>query len=71
MPTCIEEKLDNNLISITESKNIANRFNNYFTSIADKILEERKYPGNKHFSNYLNIANTKSFMVKPTDNLEI
>lgn len=71
MPTCIEEKLDNNLISITEPKNIANRFNNYFTSIADKILEERKYPGNKHFSNYLNIANTKSFMVKPTDNLEI
>ena len=49
MPACIEEKLDNNLISITEPTNIANIFKDYFTSIADKILEEPKYPGNKHF----------------------
>ena len=72
MPTCIEKQINKNKsVSITQPKEIANTFNNYFTSIADKILKNRKYPGNKHFANYLKNENNYTFMMKPTDCLEI
>ena len=33
-------------ITITDPTEIANKFNNFYTSIADDILEKRKYNGN-------------------------
>ena len=34
--------------TLTDPIEIANSYNYYFTSIADKIQKERKYDGNKH-----------------------
>ena len=53
---------------------ISNSFNNYFTTIADKLLTSKKYMDNKHFSDYLQHpkeGRTKSFHIKPTDQIEI
>ena len=33
---------------------ISNEFNNYFSNIADEIINNRKYGGRKHFSQFLN-----------------
>ena len=49
--------------TITDPKEIANTFNNYYTSIADKILNDRKYEGNKHHTDYLNIALDTTFAI--------
>jgi hypothetical protein len=50
LPTCL---IDNNE-TITDPILISNKFNNYFSSIADSILDQRKYHGKKSFSNFLN-----------------
>ena len=42
---------------ITDPSKIADTFNNYYTSVADDILQERKYEGNKQHSDYLNMSN--------------
>ena len=74
VPNCIEEivnKETNETKNITDPVKIADNFNNYFTSIADEILKDRKYAGNKHFSEYLKQPLINSFMIKPTDKTEI
>ena len=50
---------------------ICNEFNNYFSNVADKIINNRKYGGRKHFSQFLNDPCPNSFMFKhcePTKN---
>jgi hypothetical protein len=49
-PSCVT---DNNK-SITDPTLISNKFNDYFSSIAETILDQRKYHGNKSFLNFLN-----------------
>ena len=73
-PDCIEEVINNETKetkNITDPTEIANNFNNYFTSIGDQILKDRKYAGNKHFTEYLKEPMINSFMIKPTDKTEI
>ena len=50
---------------------ICNEFNNYFSNIADKIINNRKYGGRKHFSQFLNDPSPNSFMFKPCEPIEI
>ena len=38
---------------ITDPTHISNQFNDYFSGIADSILNERKYHGNKSYSDFL------------------
>ena len=49
MPNCI---IDNNE-AITDPTKISNKFNNYFSGIAQTILNKRKYHGNKQFTDFL------------------
>jgi hypothetical protein len=48
-PTCIIDKTE----TITDPTEIANRFNNFYASVADSILEKRKYNGTKSFKDFL------------------
>ena len=50
---------------------IAEKFNNYFSTIADSILKDRKYEGNKSFHDFLPSPLTNSFVFTPVDELEI
>ena len=43
VPTCIQ--VDNNML--IDPQKICNSFNDYFTNIADDILNKRKYESNK------------------------
>ena len=67
---CIETKEDNKTSTITDSKIIANKFNKYFTNIAEKILKTRKYNGNKAYDQYLENHN-KRFKITPTNSTEV
>ena len=60
-PNCIE--VDNDLI--TDNKEICNNFNEYFTTVAEKILKNNKTPILKTFDKYLPERNTKSFVFEP------
>ena len=57
--------------SITDPVEMANKFNDFYVSIADNILKERKYNGNKHFSDYLRNPLTNSIVFYPCDELEV
>ena len=57
-PNSIE--IDGNIL--TNPKLIAGSFNDYFTSIADSILEKRKYKGNKSLREFLINRITESFV---------
>ena len=48
-PTCIIDNKE----TITDPVEIANRFNNFYSSVADSILEKRKYNGTKSFKDFL------------------
>ena len=61
IPTCIQ--VGNNII--TDPLKICNSFNEYFTSIADVILKNRKYEGNKIFYEYLKTPLSNSFVFEP------
>jgi hypothetical protein len=60
-PNCIE--VDNELV--TDNKEICNNFNEYFTTVADKILRNNKTPILKTFDKYLPERNSKSFVFDP------
>ena len=49
---------------------IAEGFNNYFSTIAEKLVPKTT-PGSKHFSMYLNNPLDVNFMLNPTDIVEI
>ena len=66
-PTCI---IDDNK-TITDPKEIANSFNNYYTSIASDILKERKYEGNIFHTDYLQNPLTETFVIYECDQKEI
>ena len=67
IPTCIQ--VENNII--TDPLKICNSFNEYFTSIADDILKERKYEGNKTFNEFLKTPLPNSFVYEPCDPMEV
>ena len=67
VPSCVKEKGK----IITETKNITNSFNRYYTSIADDILKERKYTGSKSYHSYLTDPSSKTFMIFECDPVEI
>ena len=46
---------------ITDKKDIANKFNNYFTNIGQSITQGIKYKGSKKYSYYLNKNITSTF----------
>ena len=48
-PTCLTQDDE----SITDPIEISNEFNQYFSKIADSILDKRKYHGNKSYSDFL------------------
>ena len=59
-PSCL---IRNDKQIITDQTEIANEFNNYFTSAADEILKKRKYHGNKSFRDYLLSPLANSFVL--------
>ena len=67
----IEIDTDGNVTTLTKPQEIANAFNSHYSTVADKILNQRKYQGNKSFYHYLKDPNTKTFMIKPTTTQEI
>ena len=56
---------------MSEPKAIANEFNTYFTSIADDILKNNKFDGNKSFRDYLDAPLMNSFVLYNCDEKEI
>ena len=56
---------------MSNPKPIANEFNNYFTSIADDILKNNKYEGNKTFREYLDVSIMNSFVLFECDESKI
>ena len=55
---------------ITNPYDIANIFNNCFSSVADTTKENIKY-SHKHFSDFLNNQCNNSIFIQPTDSEEI
>ncbi len=66
-PTCLQ----NGDVNITDPIAISNSFNDYFTSIADKILDKRKYGGTKSYRDFLANRLTENFVFKECDENEI
>ena len=60
-PNCIE--VNNDLV--TDNKEICNNFNDYFTTVADKILRNNRTPILKTFDKYLPERNSNSFGFDP------
>ena len=60
-PNCIE--VNNELV--TDTKDICNNFNDYFTTVADKILRNNKTSLRKTFDQYLPQRNSNSFVFEP------
>ena len=57
--------------NITDPREIANTFNKYYTSIANKILRERKYEGNKSHTDYLKEPFAEIFVIYQFDQSEV
>ena len=66
-PTCIME----NNKTYTNPIDIANSFNRYYTSIADEILNKRKYGGINHHTDYLQNPLENTFAIFECDQIEI
>ena len=60
-PNCIE--VDNELV--TDNAEIPNKFNDYFSTVADKILVKNKTPILNSFDKYLRNPNPHSFVFEP------
>ena len=61
--------IENN-ISLTNPKDIADAFSNYFSNVATGIKSSIKYSRNKFFD-FLPQININSFFINPTDKTEI
>ncbi len=70
-PNCIEQIVNGNKTTITQPAEMANAFNSHYVSIADKILEKRRYGGCKNFTHYLTNSNPHTFLTKPTTPSEV
>ena len=66
-PTCIEK----NSIPVSEPKEVATEFNNYFADIAQKIVDDRKWEGNSTFKDYWSTRNPNSLAFYQTDKDEV
>ena len=66
-PTCLQD----GHVNITDPIAISNSFNDYFTSIADNILVNRKYEGTKSYRDFLANRLTENFVFKECDENEI
>ena len=66
-PTCLQD----GDVNITDPLAISNSFNDYFSSIADKILEKRKYNGAKSFRDFLANRITENFIFSECDENEV
>ena len=56
---------------IDDPTQMANAFNNFFTSIADDILKKRKYEGNKSFRDYLLNPIPNSLLLYECEEIEL
>ena len=70
-PNCIEQNVNGTKTTLTNPKEMANAFNNHYVNVANKILKRRKFPGNKHFTHYMENTNAHTFMTTPTTPNEI
>ena len=70
-PKLIEVKDKGVTSNVTEPTKIATSFNQYFTSIADDILKERKFEGNRHHQSYLKSIDLNSFLIKTVTQSEV
>ena len=70
-PTCINTKINQTEVTVTDKSIIANTFNNYYAQVAEDLIKKRRYKGNKHFSHYLKDQVQKSFMMQPTTPQEV
>ena len=66
-PYCIEKNND----IITDPKIICNEFNDYFSNIAEKILQSEKHPVIKTFEKYLNEPLGNSFVYESCSPAEV
>ena len=66
-PTCLQD----GDINITDPIAISNSFNDYFSTIADKILEKRKYNGAKSFRDFLANRMTGHIVFSECDENEV
>ena len=66
-PTCIIDKDQ----TITDNKNIAESFNDYFSTVAANILSKQKFEGNKSFDEYLSNPTPQSITFYDCDSLEV
>ena len=55
---------------ISDRKSVANAFNNFFTSVAQNLVNKCA-PSKKHFKTYLNDPNSDSFFVTPVTPSEV
>ena len=67
---CIEIKENGKLECITDKRQISDNFNTFFCGIAEKILNSRKFCGNKHYTRYLKRFD-QSFKINLTDKNEV
>lgn len=63
--------LKHNNIMLNDDKSISDCFNEYFTSVAEKILNDRKYDGSKSHKDYLRNPLANSFVIRECDQLEV
>lgn len=66
-PSCIS----NNDETVTHPTKIANTFNGYFSTIAEEILNKRKFTGTKSFTEYLTNPLCNSVVFRECNKLEI
>ena len=62
-PKCITQTINKEIKNVTDHKEIAQIFNDYYCQVAEKLLNERKYNGNKPFYTYLKDRVDSSFMM--------
>ena len=68
-PTCLIKENK----SITDPTDISNEFNNYFSNVADVILDKRRYNGKKSYAEFLTdpSPNYINDVFNPTDEIEV
>ena len=67
-PTCILDEQNNIL---TETKQIANSFNNYFVNISKNILSKIRFSGNKSYKDFLKNKNCDTIYISAVNENEI
>ena len=68
--TTIPHSIEFNNRTITDHTAMSNVFNNYFTSVAEKMKSNIKFSP-KHHADYLSNTNTNTFFLTLTDKTEI